>query len=86
MEDKVVNREMLANRREDELKGRKQFKVIRGVPLAEMIRCKVRPLLTKLVNVWKHTNQGVKKTKSMLYIMGKQEGPSKRQTYFPNCQ
>ncbi len=40
-EDNVINREMLINSREEELKGWMEFKVVREVPLSEMIRCNV---------------------------------------------
>ncbi len=43
-DEKIINKEMLANSREEELKGWHEFKVVREVPLEEMISCNVRPL------------------------------------------
>ena len=63
MEEEVINREMLADSRKEELKRWHEFKVAREVPLAEMIRFNLRPLPTNWVDVWKNTSRGVKKMK-----------------------
>ncbi len=84
MEEKTINREMLINSREEELKGWREFQVVREVPLSEMIKCNVRPLLIKWVDVFKHSTRGVKKLKSRLCIMGNQKDATKLQAYSPS--